>query len=398
MAVQSTVDVVVLGGGAAGLFAAVTAAQRGRRVAVLEVSNKFGKKILMSGGGRCNFTNLDVSADNFICPNPHFVKSALAQYTNWDFIGLVAKHGIPYHEKAHGQLFADESAKQILNMLLEECRQAKVALYLNCEVAEVSYDGRYQLNTSLGQFDCESLIVATGGLSIPTLGGATGFGYRVARQFGLTVNNTEASLVPLTLSGVWHEMARSLSGVALPVRASVTARSFFEDMLFTHRGLSGPAILQLSNYWHLGEAVTVDLLPHADLQEALPQVKRETPKKTLHASVAQWLPKSVAQALATHWWPDLQDKPLQEISFERLHAIAEQCHAWEFTPSGTEGYRTAEVTRGGVDVAALSSKTMEVTNQPGLFFIGEVLDVTGHLGGYNFQWAWSSGYVAGNTA
>lgn len=398
MTAHNIVDVVVLGGGAAGLFAAATAAQRGRRVAVLEVSNKFGKKILMSGGGRCNFTNLDVSADNFICANPHFVKSALAQYTNWDFIGLVSKYGITYHEKAHGQLFADESAKQILNMLLEECRQAGVALYLNGDVSEVAHDGCYTLDTSLGQFECESLIVATGGLSIPTLGGATGFGYRLARQFGLQVNDTDASLVPFTLSGVWHEAAQSLSGVALPVRVSVPARAFFEDMLFTHRGLSGPAILQLSNYWHLGEVVTIDLLPHIDLQDAFAEAKKATPQKTLQAVVSQWTPKSVAQAMATYWWPELQNKPLQEISFERLQSVAERCHAWTFTPSGTEGYRTAEVTRGGVDVAALSSKTMEVTNQPGLFFIGEVLDVTGHLGGYNFQWAWSSGYVAGKVA
>ncbi|GHA08165.1 hypothetical protein GCM10008090_17510 [Arenicella chitinivorans] len=398
MATQTTVDVVVLGGGAAGLFAAAIAAQRGRRVAVLEVSNKFGKKILMSGGGRCNFTNLDVSADNFICPNPHFVKSALAQYTNWDFIGLVAKHGVAYHEKAHGQLFADESAKLILNMLLDECRAVNVGLHLNCDVTEVTHNERYEVTTNIGQFACQSLIVATGGLSIPTLGGATGLGYRLAQQFGLAVNQTEASLVPFTLSGVWHELAESLSGVALPVRVSAYTRSFFEDMLFTHRGLSGPAVLQLSNYWHLGDAVTIDLLPNTDLQESLPRAKRESPQKKLQIVLSQWLPKSVVQALAPHWWPGLQDKPLQEISFERLQTLAEQCHAWEITPSGTEGYRTAEVTRGGVDVRGLSSQTMQVAHQPGLFFIGEVLDVTGHLGGYNFQWAWSSGYVAGNNA
>jgi len=388
-------DVLILGGGAAGLMAAATAAQRGKSTLLLEVSNKLGKKILMSGGGRCNFTNLTVTADNFICDNPHFVKSALAQYSNWDFIGLVARHSVSYHEKAHGQLFCDHSAKDILSLLKAECDQAGVEFRLSCEVHDVAVGQRYKVVTSEGVFESMSLIVATGGLSIPTLGGATGLGYRIAEQFGLRVRATEASLVPMTLSGKWHEFVQALSGVSLPVVASIPRKTFAEDLLFTHRGLSGPAILQLSNYWHLGETIEIDLLPQESLHTLLIEQKNTRPIKSLTSIFNQLFPKSLVASFERLFWAGKGALNLQVFKNDELLKIADQIHHWRLTPSGTEGYRTAEVTRGGVDVSSISSKTMEAVNQPGLFFIGEVLDVTGHLGGYNFQWAWSSAYVAG---
>jgi len=368
-------DLIVLGGGAAGLMAALTAGQKGAKVIVLEASNKLGKKILMSGGGRCNFTNLEVEPGHFLCDNPHFVKSALKQYTNWDFISLVATHGVDYHEKDHGQLFCDHSAKDILAILESECAKANVEIKLNCH------------------FKAQNVIVATGGLSIPSLGGATGFGYKLAEQFGLKVHKTEASLVPMTLAGKWHEFSAALSGVSIPVVASVASKGFSESLLFTHRGLSGPAILQLSNYWHLGEAITIDLLPSQDLVELFQQMKQQKPKSTISQVLSKYFPKSLVIALAERWW---KDQPLQNYKNSELNDIATSLNAWQLTPSGTEGYRTAEVTRGGVDVSQISSKTMQVNGIEGLFFVGEVLDVTGYLGGFNFQWAWSSGYVAGS--
>lgn len=385
-------DVIILGGGAAGLMCALTAGQRGRKVLVLEVSNKLGKKILMSGGGRCNFTNLEVLPEHFLCANPHFVKSALNQYTQWDFISLVAKHNVPYHEKAHGQLFCDRSAKDILALLVNECTDAGVEFQMDSETSSVVQDGDFRLQTSRGRFSASNLVVACGGLSIPTLGGATGFGYRLAEQFGLQVNTLEASLVPLTLTGKWHEFSMALSGVSLPVVASVSTANFAESLLFTHRGLSGPAILQLSNYWHLGESIYIDLFPSVDLGGVLLNTKQQNPKSTVTSVLNDHFPKSFVTALQERWWGD---KPLHEYKDNDLTALAKQFHAWQLTPSGTEGYRTAEVTRGGVDVAAISSKTMQVNDVSGLYFVGEVLDVTGHLGGFNFQWAWSSGYVAG---
>lgn len=391
-------DVVILGGGAAGLMAALTAGQRGKRVAVLEASNKLGKKILMSGGGRCNFTNLDVGANNFICPNPHFVKSALAQYSQWDFISLVSSHGVAYHEKGHGQLFCDKSSKDILKLLIDECHAVGVDLRLNCDVIAVRSGNGFALDTNQGAYTSSSLIVATGGLSIPSLGGATGFGYRLAEQFGLQVNVTQASLVPLTLSGKWQELSSAISGVALPVVVSVASKSFVESMLFTHRGLSGPAILQLSNYWRLGEAIDVDLFPNDDVAEMLISMKTSKPNSSLSGVLNNALPKSLVTELQSRWWPEHASGSLHEIKNEDLIRIGKRLNKWQLRPSGTEGYRTAEVTSGGVDVGSISSKTMEVVGQPNLFFIGEVLDVTGHLGGFNFQWAWSSGYVAGLNA
>lgn len=391
-------DIVIIGGGAAGLMAALTAGNRGKRVVVLEASNKLGKKILMSGGGRCNFTNLEVDADNFICDNPHFVKSALAQYSQWDFIGLVAKHGVEYHEKSHGQLFCDHSSKDILNLLVKECETSGVEFRLNAEISDVACRNHYVVETNFGGFKSSSLIVATGGLSIPSLGGATGLGYRLAQQFSLTVNATEASLVPFTLSGKWHEFAASLSGVSIPIRVSVPAQSFRENLLFTHRGLSGPAVLQISNYWGLGDDIEIDLLPNVDVADLLVKSKAECPQKTISAILQNYFPKSFIAALQIEWWGEFADKALQEVKTGVLSALGQKINCWTLKPSGTEGYRTAEVTRGGVRVDGLSSKTLQVNDHPGLFFIGEVLDVTGHLGGYNFQWAWSSGYVAGLNA
>lgn len=391
-------DVIVLGGGAAGLMAAFTAGQRGKRVAVLEVSNKLGKKILMSGGGRCNFTNLEVESSNFICRNPHFVKSALAQYSQWDFISLVSKHGIDYHEKDHGQLFCDKSSKDILRLLVDECHAVKVDLRLNCEVLSVAEQGEFVIETSQGLYRSESLVVATGGLSIPSLGGATGLGYRLAQQFGLELHTTEASLVPMTLSGKWQSMSAALAGVSLPVVVSVPTQRFVESMLFTHRGLSGPAILQLSNYWRAGETITVDLMPSQDMAQLLVSEKASKPNASIAKVLSQTLPNSLVNELQTRWWPETQNAVLHELKNDQLLVLGEQLNQWKIKPSGTEGYRTAEVTKGGVNVSAISSKTMEVKGRPNLFFIGEVLDVTGHLGGFNFQWAWSSGYVAGLNA
>ena len=391
---QNHFDIIILGGGAAGLMAALTAGKSACRVLVLEASNKVGKKILMSGGGRCNFTNLEVEPEHFLSNNPHFVKSALKQYTNWDFISLVATHGIEYHEKDHGQLFCNHSAKDILAMLLSECQKVKVDIRTKCEVTQVEHGDAFKVKTNQGKFIAPNVIVATGGLSIPSLGGATGFGYRLAEQFGLKVHKTEASLVPMTLAGKWHDFSTALSGVSIPVVASVKSKGFVESLLFTHRGLSGPAILQLSNYWKLGELISVDLLPSVNLQEAFKLVKDNTPKLTINSVLQGHLPKSLISAMQSLWW---KDEPLQNFKYAELEKIAKQINAWQLTPSGTEGYRTAEVTRGGVDVSQISSKTMQANNINGLYFVGEVLDVTGHLGGFNFQWAWSSGYVAGQS-
>jgi len=395
---KSNFDVVVLGGGAAGLMAAMTAGKRGKRVLLLEASNKLGKKILMSGGGRCNFTNLEVEASHFICDNPHFVKSALAQYTQWDFIGLVAKHGVDYHEKDHGQLFCDKSSKDILKILLDECHAVSVDLRLNCEVTKVEGGDSFTLQTNQGEILAHSLIVATGGLSIPSLGGATGFGYRLAEQFGLELCKTEASLVPMTLSGKWQDLSAAISGVSLPVVVSVPSKGFVESMLFTHRGISGPAILQLSNYWQLGEAISIDLLPSENAAELFLSRKKTNPKSMLAGILSSFLPKSLVAELQKVWWPTYATSTLHDMKNEELIRLGEQFNNWQLRPSGTEGYRTAEVTRGGVKVDAISSKTMQVKGQTNLYFVGEVLDVTGHLGGFNFQWAWSSGYVAGMNA
>lgn len=392
VAVQVT-DVVIVGAGAAGLMCALTAAGRGRRVLLLDHANKAGKKILMSGGGRCNFTNMYCEPGNFLSANPHFCKSALARYSQWDFIGLVGKHGVAYHEKKLGQLFCDHKSSDILGMLLDECAQAGVELRLDTSVSEIAKrEAGYQLQTSAGPVRCESLVIATGGLSIPTLG-ATGFGYQVAKQFGHSLLPTRAGLVPFTLTDPQLKaLCTELSGTSVEdCLVSCNGQSFRENILFTHRGLSGPAILQISSYWQPGDTLHIDLLPHIDLPEWLAEQQRQRPNSELKTLLAELFTKKMAGLLADHWFAS---KPLKQYSPGELKAIADRLADWQLVPAGTEGYRTAEVTLGGIDTREVSSKTLESLKSPGLYFIGEVLDVSGHLGGFNFQWAWASGYAA----
>jgi predicted Rossmann fold flavoprotein len=392
-------DVIIIGAGAAGLMCAITAANRGRRVLMLERSNKVGKKILMSGGGRCNFTNLHVAPERYLSSNRHFCKSALSRYTQWDFIAMVEKHGIEYFEKEtinglSGQLFCRQSAKLIVAMLLEECRRVDVDIRLNCEIETVGLsDAVYQLKTNLGKFGAGTLVVAAGGLSVPSLGGS-GFGYELARQFGLNVLPNTAGLVPFTFTDAMHDVCSRLSGVSCEVILSNDRQSFREDILFTHRGLSGPAALQLSSHWLPGEPININLVPGHDMPALVLEWKKQHPRSLLRTQLDQLLPRKLVLELEQLWWSQLAETALAEWPDTRLESMANQLCSWSLKPAGTEGYRTAEVTLGGVDTRDLSSKTMESTT-PGLYFIGEVVDVTGHLGGFNFQWAWSSGYVAG---
>ena len=370
---------------------ALTAAARGRQVLLIDHSNKAGKKILMSGGGRCNFTNLYTDPANFASQNPHFCKSALARYTPWDFIALVSKYGVPYHEKKLGQLFCDNKSKDILNLLLEECRQVGVDLHLNTSVREIEKtEAGYRLSTDLGPIASSSLVIATGGLSIPTLG-ATGFGYEIARQFGHDVRDTRAGLVPFTASDRLKELCTELSGTSVACVVSCNGQSFRENLLFTHRGLSGPAILQISSFWHPGDAVEINLLPDHDALEWLQGQQSARPDSELKTLLGEVFTKRMAALLADRWFVS---KPMKQYIPAELRDVADQLGAWPVVPAGTEGYRTAEVTLGGVDTRDVSSKTMESRKSPGLYFVGEVLDVTGHLGGFNFQWAWASGYAA----
>ncbi|HZF97782.1 MAG TPA: NAD(P)/FAD-dependent oxidoreductase [Pseudoxanthomonas sp.] len=386
-------DLLIVGGGAAGLMCAFTAGQRGLRVLVVEHANRVGKKILMSGGGRCNFTNTGTTPDNYLSANPHFAKSALARYTPQDFIDLVDRHGIAWHEKELGQLFCDESSKQIVKMLVDECAAAGVRIETSCSVERVQHeDGRFVLHTSRGRFSAPALAVASGGLSIPAMG-ATGFGYELARQFGHRVLPTRAGLVPLTLSGKHQERMQDLSGVAVPVEARCNGRSFRNFMLITHRGVSGPSILQISSYWQPGDDLRLDLLPGADALRTLREQQASRPAAELKTVLGDLLPRRFAQRLCEIALPN---RPMKQFNEPQLRHIAEQLRAWPLVASGTEGYRTAEVTLGGVDTDELSSSTMQSRRVPGLYFIGEVVDVTGWLGGYNFQWAWASGYAAGN--
>ncbi len=393
---SSDYDVIILGGGAAGLMCAISAGQRGRRVLVVEHANRIGKKILMSGGGRCNFTNLNTAPANFISANPHFCKSALARYTPWDFVALVDRHDIPWHEKGPGQLFCDRSSKDIVAMLAHECSQARVDIRTGCAVETVEKADRFTLTTSAGSFHCDSLVVATGGLSIPRMG-ATDFGHRLARQFGLDVLPLRAGLVPFTLPAKALSHWAELSGVSLDVNANSESKDFRENMLFTHRGLSGPAMLQLSSYWQYGESISVDLMPEDDAAGWLDNQRSDRPRQTLRNALAHSFSKRFADlfcdgCLAGFLDPDTV---VAELTRTQMQQIAACIHDLRFQPNGTEGYRTAEVTLGGVDTQALSSKTMQANAVPGLFLIGEVVDVTGQLGGYNFHWAWASGWCAG---
>ncbi len=403
-------DVIILGAGASGLMCAAVAGRRGLSVLVLEKANKVGKKILMSGGGRCNFTNYFVEPDNFISSNPHFCKSALKQFTAWDFIAMVERHGIEYEERRHSQLFCVGSAKEILAMLLAECDDAGVIVQSRSSVGSVtSLDSgagvspgaraRYQVAVAqAGQsrlLSCRSLVVATGALSIPTLGGS-GYGYELARQFSLPVTERRAGLVPFMFSDSLKPLCERLSGLALEVELSCGDHSFLENILFTHRGISGPAALQVSNYWFPGDELIINLLPVTDATAWLLQEKRMSGRSLLRSRLQQRLSRPLVTELQALWWADFAEKPLAEYTDQRLALIGQRLNSWHVKPSASEGYRTAEVTLGGVDTDALDSKTMETRQHPGLFFVGEVVDVSGHLGGFNFQWAWSSAYVAGS--
>jgi predicted Rossmann fold flavoprotein len=389
-------DVLIIGAGAAGLMCAITAGQRGRSVLVVDHANKVGKKILMSGGGRCNFTNLGTTPANYLSANPHFAKSALARCTPWDFIALVEKHRIAWHEKELGQLFCDDSSKQIVRMLLDECAAAGVTVEANCGVQRVRRTPEgFSVHTARGEVHAESLVVASGGLSIPSMG-ASGFGYELARQFGHNVLPTRAGLVPLTLSGKHQEHYADLAGVALPaVETRVGKQSFRAGLLFTHRGISGPAILQISSYWQPGDELRIDLLPDLDVGTHLVEQRTARPLAELKTLLGEILPKRLAQRLCEQWFAN---RPMRQYREAELVQIGARLNAWPITASGTEGYRTAEVTLGGVDTDGLSSSTMQSKLVPGLYFIGEVVDVTGWLGGYNFQWAWASGQAAGAAA
>jgi predicted Rossmann fold flavoprotein len=389
-AVDHAFDTIVIGAGAAGLMCAMTAGQRGRRVLLVDHGEAPGAKILISGGGRCNFTNRETPASCFLSANPHFAKSALSRYTPGDFIALLDRHGITWHEKTLGQLFCDGSARQVVSLLVTECLAAGVDLRMAHRVTALRHDGRFQVETDRGLFSATALVIATGGLSIPKMG-ATGFAYDVAQQFGVPVVQPAPALVPLTFAEPALGMMRALSGTACDVIATVGRTAFREALLFTHRGLSGPAILQASSYLGAGDDVTIDLLPGQDALAWLLARKRERPRIALRTALAEAVPQRLAQALA----PEEDAPPIGGLTDRVLAAMAERLKRWRVTPSGTESYAKAEVTRGGIDTRALSSQTMESRSVPGLYFIGEAVDVTGWLGGYNFQWAWASGFSAG---
>ncbi len=392
-------DVIIIGGGAAGLMCAAVAGGRGRRVLLVEHAASVGKKIAISGGGRCNFTNLYTTPDNFISANPNFCKSALARYTPQDFVALVERHGIPYHEKKFGQLFCDGSAREIIRLLLDECKAATgqggaVEVRLGCQVRQITRADHFAVETSQGTFTAGVLVVATGGLSIPPIG-ATDFGYRLAQHFGLRLRETRPALVPLTFAEAERAAFTELSGVSFDATARVGATEFQESVLFTHRGLSGPAILQISSYWKRGAALEFDLLPGLDARELLMHERRKHPELELKNLLARHLPRRFAQT-----WCELQpagSRPLALYAEKELDRLAQTLHHWPLRPDGSEGYKKAEVTAGGVDTDELNARTMEARRVPGLYFIGEVLDVTGHLGGFNFQWAWASGHAAGQS-
>jgi predicted Rossmann fold flavoprotein len=386
-------DVVIVGAGASGLMAAIEAGKRGRKVLVLDHARQPGRKILMSGGGHCNFTNLDVRPDHYISNNPHFCKSALSRYSQWDFIDLVRKHHIAYSERAHGQLFCDGSAREILGMLLDECDPANVEFILNTGIEKIELSGERQfgVSTRQGKFNCASLVVAAGGLAMPSAG-ASPLGYAIARQFRINVWPPRAGLVPFTLAPKDKVRLAPLSGLSVDAEVSNKRHSFHENLLFTHRGLSGPAILQVSSCWLPGEEISIRLLPDVDVIAVIKAEQSSHPRRTVKAVLSRYLPKRLIAALIREDWAA---STVQTLSMQQCRAIAAMLQQWTVKPGGTEGYRTAEVTVGGVDCDAISSKTMAARQVPGLFFIGEVLDVTGRLGGYNLQWAWSSGWCAG---
>ena len=398
------VDVIIIGSGAAGMMCALQSGQRGRSVVLLDHSKKLAEKIRISGGGRCNFTNINTQPENFISSNPDFCRSALARYTPQDFIALLEKHNISYHEKTLGQLFCDEESGAVINMLRSECDEVGVKRFMSCEVEKIKHTpstlakecraATFQVSTSREEFNADSLVIAVGGLSIPKIG-ATPFGYHVAEQFSVPITKLKPGLVPLTfVPDDWKPYA-DLTGVSLDVAVSFGKQSFRENMLLTHRGLSGPAILQISSYWQHGQPLHINLLPDSDMEILLGEQK--TSKKLLSNFLSQWFPKNFSEVWCAQFTQQVQieNKPLKQYNDKQRKQIATKLHDWKIIPSGTEGYNKAEVTCGGIDTRALSSKTMECKDVPGLYFVGEVVDVTGHLGGYNFQWAWASGYAAG---
>ncbi|TGV18551.1 NAD(P)/FAD-dependent oxidoreductase [Pseudoalteromonas sp. MEBiC 03607] len=391
---MTQVDVIVIGAGAAGLMCAAQAGYRGRNVTVLDMGKKPGRKILISGGGRCNFTNENASPDNYLCGNPHFVKSCLSRYTQHDFIELVDRHGLAYHHKTLGQLFCDNSAQDIVDILLTECEWAGVNITLRNEVLSVTKtDAGYEVITEQDSYQCESLVVASGGLTMPKLG-ASPIGYKIAEQFGLTVLPTMAALVPFTLHQHDKDRFDGLSGISIPcLVTSEDGTQFKENILFTHRGLSGPAILQISSFWRAGQTVYINLLPELDLKQQFEDWRQSQGQKSLKNTLATILPKRFVEML--HDSKAIPDCNVNQLSHAQIDALHDYIHNWQIKPNGTEGYRTAEVTLGGVDTDELSSKTFEAKKSPGLYFIGEVTDVTGWLGGYNFQYAWSCGFAAG---
>jgi predicted Rossmann fold flavoprotein len=394
---QDPTSVLIIGASAAGLMCAIEAAKRQRRVLVLDHANKPGKKILMSGGGRCNFTNYTITADNYISHNPHFCKSALSRFSQWNFIQLVEQYQIPYHERKHGQLFCDNSARDILDMLLSECNKYGVEIRLNTTIENIKQNDSSRFITKIIHnkeqqwIDSESLVVATGGLSIPKMC-ASPLGYQIAEQFNIKIWPTRAGLVPFTLHEKDKQQFSHLTGIAVDATVECNQQQFRENLLFTHRGLSGPAILQASSYWQPGDSIIVNLLPDVELKEILVDARKDTPQRKLKSILVQYLPKRLITAFIE---TDYLDNDLQNLSQQDLNNVCAALQNWVLQPNGTEGYRTAEVTLGGVDCDCLSSKTMQTTTVKGLFFIGEVVDVTGWLGGYNFQWAWSSGWSAG---
>ncbi|MDC1278107.1 NAD(P)/FAD-dependent oxidoreductase [Pelagibacteraceae bacterium] len=388
-------DVIVVGAGAAGMMSAIEAGKRGRKVLLVDHAKKIGEKIRISGGGRCNFTNIHTHPSKFISNNPKFVISALKQYTQNNFIDLIKKHNIKFHEKKLGQLFCDESAQQIIDMLLLECKMAKVVLKKDTSIDDINkQDDKYFIVVGGNKYFCESLIIATGGLSIPKIG-ASKFGYTIAQKFGLKVIKTLPALVPLTFTEKILAICKELTGLSIEAVVSFKKTFFEEGMLFTHRGLSGPSILQISSYWKLGDDIKINLLPKLDVDKFLNDRKISNPKHDINNIVSEILPKRLAHIICNE---NNVNGNICELSKKILNSLSNSINAWAINPTGTEGYRTAEVTLGGIDTEEISSKTMMCNNHPGLFFIGEVVDVTGHLGGYNFQWAWSSGYVAGQYA
>lgn len=388
---------VVIGAGAAGLFCASQSGVRGRHTVVLDHAKKPGKKILISGGGRCNFTNYYIEPEKFLCKNPHFCKSALSQYTQWDFISLVEKYKISYHEKTLGQLFCDDSAKEIVAMLVAECEKNSVDFSYQTEILSIDKleSGQFLIKTNKSDYQCESLVIATGGLSMPKLG-ATPFAFKLAEQFGLKVLPTKAGLVPFTLQPELKGSLAEISGVSMPVNITANNVTFTEDMLITHRGLSGPSVLQISSYWDAGDSISIDLYPNSDFECLLNESIEAQPNLSLKNFLSSIFAKRFAEKFID--LNELDNVPLKQLDHKKQSNLIGKIHSWTLKPAGTEGYRTAEVTLGGVDTDHISSKTMEVKSINGLYFIGEALDVSGWLGGYNFQWAWSSGWVAGNNA